>query len=263
MWPSVRYAIHNYPCRGTGQHGSLLTQHCRNSAWITVIQRAKYSSSFSGFSTARGGFYAANAAEEDQQFFQRFQAYQTSLRAVWPKLTETQKNMVRSMLRVNQAGEIGANYIYKGQLAVFSRDPKLSPLIKHMWDQEKKHLHVFDRFIGDNRVRPTALRPIWEMAGLVLGAGTAFMGKEAAMACTEAVETAIGQHYDDQLRELLKIDHPEIENLRRIIKEFRDDELEHLDTAVEHDARQAPAYRVLSQVIKQGCKLCIEIAKRV
>ncbi|KAJ1949044.1 ubiquinone biosynthesis monooxygenase Coq7, partial [Dispira parvispora] len=191
MWSSARSAIRNYPYRGTSQHGSPLTQQYRSSAWAMVRQRTRYPGSILEFSTARGGFYAANAAEEDQQLFQRFQAYQTSLRAVWPKLTETQKDMIRSMLRVNQAGEIGANYIYKGQLAVFSRDPKLSPLIKHMWDQEKKHLHVFDRFIGDNRVRPTALRPIWEIAGLALGAGTAFMGKEAAMACTEAVETAI------------------------------------------------------------------------
>ncbi|KAJ1972881.1 ubiquinone biosynthesis monooxygenase Coq7 [Dimargaris xerosporica] len=180
----------------------------------------------------------------------RYSKYQTSLREIWPRLNDRQKDLLSSMLRVNQAGEIGANYIYMGQHA-------------HMWEQEKKHLYVFDNFIGDNRVRPTLLRPVWTTAGYILGLGTALIGKEAAMACTEAVETVIGNHYDDQLRELLKIDHPEVENLRQIIKEFRDDELEHLDTAVEHDAHQAPVYRGLSEVIKKGCKVCIEIAKRV
>ncbi|RKP27056.1 ubiquinone biosynthesis protein COQ7-domain-containing protein [Syncephalis pseudoplumigaleata] len=199
----------------------------------------------------------------EEDLWARFGEYRTSLRLAWPHLNTTQRDMIASMLRVNQAGEIGANYIYKGQHAVFARHPTLGPLIEHMWDQEKKHLFVFDQFIGQNRVRPTLLRPIWETAGLVVGAGTALMGKEAAMACTEAVETVIGQHYDDQLRELLKIVHPEIENLRKIIKEFRDDELEHLDTAVQHDAHKAPVYEGLSQIIKQGCKVCIEIAKRV
>ena len=37
-----------------------------------------------------------------------------------------------------------------------------------------------------------------------LGFGTALMGKEAAMACTVAVEDAIGTHYSDQLRSLLE-----------------------------------------------------------
>lgn len=66
-----------------------------------------------------------------------------------------------------------------------------------MWDQEKHHLAVFDDMLAQNRVRPTALRPFWEAAGYALGAGTALLGKEAAMACTEAVETVIGQHYNE------------------------------------------------------------------
>jgi ubiquinone biosynthesis monooxygenase Coq7 len=66
-----------------------------------------------------------------------------------------------------------------------------------MWDQEKHHLKVFDGIVSQYRVRPTALRPIWEMAGFALGAGTALLGKEAAMACTEAVETVIGGHYNE------------------------------------------------------------------
>ncbi|KAI8822685.1 COQ7-domain-containing protein [Fimicolochytrium jonesii] len=178
------------------------------------------------------------------------------------ELTETEKDMIAAMLRVDHAGELGANWIYKGQLAVLGGDPKVGPVVQHMWDQEKFHLKVFDSLIGQNRVRPTALRPFWEVAGYVLGAGTALMGKEAAMACTEAVETVIGQHYNDQLRELLKIDHPEVEKLRGVIKRFRDEELEHLDTAVIHDAKEAPAYPGLTAAISQGCKAAIWVATR-
>ncbi|KAJ3011133.1 ubiquinone biosynthesis monooxygenase Coq7 [Thoreauomyces humboldtii] len=168
------------------------------------------------------------------------------------------------MLRVDQAGELGANYIYAGQLAVFRQtNPPLAPVIQHMWDQEKFHLQTFDELIGKNRVRPTALRPVWEAAGWALGAGTALIGKEAAMACTEAVETVIGEHYNDQLRDLLKIDHPEVAKLRGVIKQFRDEELEHLDTAVDHDAKLAPVYEGLNAVIQQGCRVAIWVAARV
>ncbi|KAF9909538.1 ubiquinone biosynthesis monooxygenase Coq7 [Linnemannia zychae] len=179
------------------------------------------------------------------------------------RLSKEQRELLEEMIRVDQAGELGANWIYRGQYAVLGSDKKVGPLLQHMWDQEKHHLKVFDGIVSQYRVRPTALRPIWEMAGFALGAGTALLGKEAAMACTEAVETVIGGHYNDQLRELLKIDHPDIAELRKVVKQFRDDELEHLETALEHDAQKAPQHELLSNAIKQGCKAAIWISSKV
>jgi ubiquinone biosynthesis monooxygenase Coq7 len=121
-----------------------------------------------------------------------------------------------------------------------------------------------DKLQLQHKVRPTLLSDVAKAAGYALGAATALMGKEAAMACTEAVETVIGEHYDDQLKdlELLPSSHPSIPLLRDIVKEFRDDELEHLDTAVEHHSQRAPGYALLSAVIGGGCKVAIELCKR-
>lgn len=66
-----------------------------------------------------------------------------------------------------------------------------------MADQEKKHLAVMDRLQIQHRVRPTILSEAAKIGGFGLGVVTALMGKEAAMACTEAVETVIGEHYDE------------------------------------------------------------------
>lgn len=38
-----------------------------------------------------------------------------------------------------------------------------------MWDQEKVHLELFERLTKERRVRPTALIPLWEIAGYLLG----------------------------------------------------------------------------------------------
>lgn len=38
-----------------------------------------------------------------------------------------------------------------------------------MWDQEKNHLQKFEQIIAERRVRPTALVPLWNIAGYVLG----------------------------------------------------------------------------------------------
>ena len=66
-----------------------------------------------------------------------------------------------------------------------------------MWDQEKKHLQVMDELQLQHRVRPTILLEVAKAAGFGLGAVTALLGRESAMACTEAVETVIGEHYDE------------------------------------------------------------------
>lgn len=137
-------------------------------------------------------------------------------------------------MRVNQAGELGANVIYAGQYSIFKSHPRLRPIIRHMWDQEVVHLSKFDELLATHRVRPTAMRPLWNVAGYALGVGTALLGEKAAMACTEAVETEIGGHYNNQLRELVRMlkEDPELEGdgeLRELvdtIRTFRDDELE-------------------------------------
>lgn len=180
-------------------------------------------------------------------------------------LTQYEKDIISPMIRVDQSGEVGAYYIYKGQIAVLGGDPKLRPLLEMMWDQERHHLELFSELVGEHRVRPSLLRPIWEVAGFAVGAGTALLGKEAAMACTEAVETVIGDHYNEQLRELHRFKNPnkQLDYLSKTVASCRDDELEHHDIAVDHNARQAPFHSLLSAVIKQGCKSAIWVAARI
>ncbi|KAG5645838.1 hypothetical protein DXG03_005180 [Asterophora parasitica] len=198
--------------------------------------------------------------------------YTDPLHAAEPAVTTTPLNItpeqraaLDAALRVDQAGEVAANYIYKGQLCVLGHDRQTGHLIQEMWDQEKKHLAVMDKLQLQHRIRPTVLSEVAKVAGFGLGAVTALMGKEAAMACTEAVETVIGEHYDDQLKEFESFpqDHPSIPLLRDVVREFRDDELEHLDTAVEHFSQRAPAHALLSSVVGAGCKVAIELCKRI
>ena len=164
-----------------------------------------------------------------------------------------------SMLRVDQAGEYGATRIYAGQLAVLRPNCAEAKLISRMAAQEQRHLARFDRLMSERRVRPTVLQPLWNVAGFALGAATALMSEKAALACTDAVETVIDRHYGQQLAELGDED-PE---LSADIAEFRADELEHRDTAREAGATTAAGYPLLTAAIRAGCKLAIELSKRI
>ena len=125
--------------------------------------------------------------------------------------------------------------------------------------QEHRHLRRFDQLVAERRVRPTALQPLWNVAGFALGAGTALIGEEAAMACTEAIETEIDRHYQKQL-DALGEDDPE---LSADIAEFRAEELEHRDTARSAGAERAPAYPLLTGAIRAACRVAIALSKRV
>ena len=162
-------------------------------------------------------------------------------------------------LRVDHAGELGAKRIYQGQLAVL-RDHPVAPEIEHMKEQEQHHLDTFENLINEYGTRPSVLSPFWNGAGFVLGAVTAAMGPKAAMACTIAVEEVIGEHYRRQAEDLEDDDEPE---LRATLVKFRDEELEHRDTAVDHDGEDAVGYPVLRQMIQTGCRTAIKLAERL
>ncbi len=166
-----------------------------------------------------------------------------------------------AMVRVDQAGEFGAMRIYAGQLAVMGDRGPHSAEIRHMAEQEAAHRLAFDALMARRGVRPTALQPFWSVAGYALGAATALIGPEAAMACTAAVEEEIDRHYTVQLDELLaEGDDPE---LATMIEAFREDERAHRDAALAAGAEQAPGYPLLAGLIRLGCRTAIRLAERI
>ncbi|OLY79553.1 5-demethoxyubiquinone hydroxylase, mitochondrial [Smittium mucronatum] len=212
-------------------------------------------------------------------------------------VSEEDLQMIQKFIRVDQAGETAAVWIYRGQMAILGRDPQLNSLLLDMKEQEKVHLNSFNKKIGRFNARPTVLQPISAIGGFALGVFTAMLGPKAAMACTEAVETSIGNHYNNQLRELVhlrgklnsqpesaessladseskapqnpyletrvNVSESDITQLMDDIKLFRDQELEHLDTAVENGAHSSVLYNTLSTSIQMGCKAAIYACERI
>jgi ubiquinone biosynthesis monooxygenase Coq7 len=165
-------------------------------------------------------------------------------------------------LRVDHAGELAAVNIYRGQQAVLSRAAGKSVLAEtfgEMKAQEAVHLAAFDDLLTREGVRPSLLTPLWRTAGFALGAATALMGEKAAHACTEAVESVIEQHYAEQA---LALGGREPELAARI-EQFRAEEMEHHDHAVGAGSREAPGHRLLSAVIRAGCRAAIKVAEKI
>ena len=163
------------------------------------------------------------------------------------------------MLRVDQAGEYGATRIYAGQLAVMGSRGAHSAEIGQMAAQEAAHCARFDALLAARRVRPTALQPLWDVAGFALGAASAMIGPKAAMACTAAIEQEIDRHYTAQLDELQGSD----QEFSGLVESFRDDERAHREAALAAGAEQAPFYPLFSSAIRLGCRLAIRLSEKL
>lgn len=177
---------------------------------------------------------------------------------------QAEEAAIKEMIRVDHAGEYGAVRIYEGQLAVFKHLPHkrdTADALSRMAKDEEVHLARFDKIVNERGVRPTALNPIWHVAGFALGAATALMGEKAAHACTEAVETVIDEHYAAQVKRLDAMGDTE-RPLRDTIEQFRLEELQHRDEAIEKGAKEALAYPLLSGVIKSACRLAIKLSEK-
>ena len=171
---------------------------------------------------------------------------------------DTNKKNLDSILRVDHAGETAAAKIYDGQLAIL-KDTPVGPTIQHMKEQEEEHLDTFNRLLVENDTRPTALLPLWNVMGYGLGVASALMGEKAAMACTIAVEEVIGEHYAKQAETLDKKD----DKLKSTLEKFRDDELDHLETGVQHDGENTPGYEIMKTIVQFGCRTAIKISEKI
>jgi len=168
------------------------------------------------------------------------------------------REFIDRLIRVDHAGEFGAQRIYQGQIDVLGHTD-VGPTLRHMKEQEEEHLAAFETLIRERRGRPTVLHPLWHVAGYALGAGTALMGRKAAMACTIAVEEVIDEHYRQQIEKL----GDEEKDLKAKLQKFRDDELEHRDIGVDHHGEEAVGYPVMRKAIRAGSKLAIWLSERI
>lgn len=164
---------------------------------------------------------------------------------------------IESILRVNHAGELGAQQIYKAQCKILSDDPDLV----FMANQEIEHLKTFTKLMIEHKVRPTVFQPLWHVLSYSMGAVTAMMGKRAAHACTIAVEEVIVEHYQSQIDALQE--SAKHQDLLATIQQFQKEEDHHRSIAEQRGGKQAAGYDVLTKIIKTITKTAIKISKKI
>lgn len=167
------------------------------------------------------------------------------------------KKLYEQMIRVNHAGEYGAQYIYSGQIK-YTKDKKLKNELTRIAKEEKVHLDYFENLILKERVRPTIMNSIWKYGGFSMGAVTALLGKDYVLACTEAVEEEIVEHYRSQLSE---IDGKEKKQFKKTIEKFLADEDEHRSFGSQHESKSL-RIKFFKEFVRKITQTAINISEK-
>ena len=165
--------------------------------------------------------------------------------------------IIERIVRVDQAGEIGAQRIYNGQKFVFKlfNNKKEYEVFSEMAQEEKEHLDYFNKLAKEKNIKPSKLAPLFDIGAFAMGVGTALIGPKAAYVCTEAVEEVIEQHYNKQIDQLEKIDS----DLQKKITKFRNDETHHKETGNKNSDKSHP---ILKKLINKTTEAAIFLAER-
>ena len=165
--------------------------------------------------------------------------------------------IIERIVRVDQAGEIGAQRIYNGQRFVFKllNNKKEYEIFSEMAQEEKEHLDYFNKLAKEKNIKPSKLAPLFDIGAFAMGVGTALIGPKAAYVCTEAVEEVIEQHYNKQIDQLDKIDT----EIQKKITKFRNDEVHHKETGNKNSDKSHP---ILKKLINKTTEVAIFLAER-
>ena len=175
-------------------------------------------------------------------------------------MTKLQSSL-KQIIRVNHAGEYGAQKIYNGQIR-FCKNSKLKKKLEKISSEEKIHFDYFDEQIIKQRVRPTLMSPLWNILGTTLGVVSSRLGEDYVNACTESVEEVIVEHYKKQIN---FFKNQKVNNeLKRKIEKFCKEENDHKEDAINFKPnKESFGLKIFKSFTKLGTKAAIEISKKV
>lgn len=94
---------------------------------------------------------------------------------------------------------------------------------------------------------------LWSLGGYVLGLVTALCGRNVVWICTEAVESTVHRHLEDQLTFLKTRDH----GLHALITSIQEQELAHLREAENNQNAQGIPHAIIFAIISRLVNLMI------
>lgn len=170
-----------------------------------------------------------------------------------PILSEEQRKRSSHMMRVNHTGEICAQALYFGQMAMANKSAVYEVLAKAA-DEETDHLSWTAQRLKELASHRSYLNPIWYSQAYCIGLVAGLCGDNWSLGFIEETERQVTAHLDNHLGLLPLADTKS----RQIVKQMRDDEYHHGQAAGQAGAKPLPW--IIKRLMSYQAKVMTTIA---
>jgi len=163
------------------------------------------------------------------------------------KLSKKEKNLSAQLMRINLAGEVAAQALYRGQ-AMVCKDSEVKAHLVQAGEEETDHLIWCKKRLEDLNGKPSILNPVWYAGSFAIGAIFGSLGEKTSLGFVEETEKQVVKHLEKHLDKVSKNDIETIE----ILKTMRADEDEHAQEASENggESLSEPTKKIMSLTAK-------------
>ena len=149
------------------------------------------------------------------------------------ELSKKEKDLSIQMMRINHAGEVAAQALYRGQ-AFVCKDPEIKKHLIHAGEEETDNLVWCKRRLDELGGKSSILNPIWYAGSFAIGAVFGAMGEKTSLGFVEETEKQVVIHLQKHLDKISEKDKETIE----ILKTMQADEDLHAGQANESGAEE-------------------------
>ena len=172
------------------------------------------------------------------------------------ELTPEEKKLSIQMMRVNLAGEVAAQALYRGQSLV-CKDAEIKKHLIEAGDEETDHLVWCKKRLDELEGSGSNLNPIWYAGSFAIGAIFGRFGEKVSLGFVEETEKQVVAHIDRHLNKISPKDKETIE----ILKTMKEDEDLHAQQAVDKGSEELKI--PVKQIMKYTAKMMTSTSKYV
>jgi len=151
------------------------------------------------------------------------------------KLSESERKLSARLMRINHAGEVSAQGLYRGQSLTAKRED-IREQMERSAMEENDHLNWCERRLNELDSRKSIFGGVWYWGSFAIGAGAGLVGDKWSLGFVKETEDQVVRHLKEHLEKLPAQD----ERSRVILEQMKSDEEHHADVAVDAGASQLP-----------------------
>ena len=151
-------------------------------------------------------------------------------------LSDSEQQHSAGLMRVNNAGEVAAQGLYRGQ-AFSARDPKTSGAMLAAAKEENEHLNWCLQRLSELGGSRSKLDGLWYLGSFVIGSVAGSIGDKWSLGFVEETEKQVSEHLDGHLQKLPEQDL----RSKAVLETMKADEMRHAIKAHEAGAAKLPS----------------------